>query len=172
MGAKYFQEFDPSFFEMSSVSGYLGAKYFQEFGPRLFDMSSVSGYMGAKYFQEFGPRFLACHDPSVACHGMSISIVSISSVSCRVRILHVSVSVPCRGYLDGPRTQEQGPRSKKQGPKTRVQLEEPRTKDQLPSTQVPRPRTNDQEQGGLKNEARALFESSAVDSRLFYLCGN
>ena len=36
-------------------------KYFQEFGPRFFDMSSASGYMGEKYFQEFGPIFLACH---------------------------------------------------------------------------------------------------------------
>ena len=84
--------------DMSSTSGYMGAKYFQEFGPRFFDMSSASGYMGATYFQEFGPRFLACHVPNVACHGVSISIVSISSVSCRVRILRVSVSMPCRGH--------------------------------------------------------------------------
>ena len=63
-------------------------------------MSSASGYMGAKYVQEFGPRCLACHVPNVACHGVSISIVSISSVSCRVRILRVSVSVPCRGHPD------------------------------------------------------------------------
>ena len=61
-------------------------------------MSSTSGYMGATYFQEFGSRFLACHVPNVACHGVSISIVSISSVSCRVRILRVSVSMPCRGH--------------------------------------------------------------------------
>ena len=61
-------------------------------------MSSTSGYMGAKYVQEFGPRFLACHVPNVAFHGLSISIVSISSMSCRVRILLVSVSVPCRGH--------------------------------------------------------------------------
>ena len=44
--------------------------------------------------------FLACHVLNVACHGVSISIVSISSVSCRVRILRVSVSVPCRGHPD------------------------------------------------------------------------
>ena len=87
-------------FDMSSTSGYMGEKYFQEFGPIFFDMSSASGYMGEKYFQEFGPRFLACHVPNVACHGVSISIVSISSVSCRVRILRVSVSMPCRGHLD------------------------------------------------------------------------
>ena len=43
--------------------------------------------------------FLASHVLNVACHGMSISIVSISSVSCRVRILRVSVSMPCRGHL-------------------------------------------------------------------------
>ena len=84
--------------DMSSTSGYMGAKYFQEFGPIFFDMSLASGYMGAKYVQEFGPRFLACHVPNVACHGVSISIVSISSVSCRVRILRVSVSMPCRGH--------------------------------------------------------------------------
>ena len=44
--------------------------------------------------------FLACHVLNVACHGVSISIVSISSVSCRVRILRVSVSMPCRGHPD------------------------------------------------------------------------
>ena len=42
-------------FAVSSTSGYMGAKYFQEFGPRFFDMSSASGYMGATHFQEFGP---------------------------------------------------------------------------------------------------------------------
>ena len=62
------------------------------------DMSSTSGYMGAKYFQEFGPGCLACHVPNVACHGVSISIVSTSSVSCRVIYLRVGVSVPCRGH--------------------------------------------------------------------------
>ena len=82
--------------DMSSTSGYMGAKHVQEFGPRLFGMSSVSGYMGAKYGQEFGLRFLARHVPNVACNGVSISIVSISSVSCRVRILRVSMSMPCR----------------------------------------------------------------------------
>ena len=61
----------------------------------IFDMSSTSGYMGAKYVQEFGPRFLACHVPNVACHAVSISFVSISSVSGRVRILCVrAVSWP------------------------------------------------------------------------------
>ena len=61
MGEKYFQEFGPRFFDMSSASGYMGEKYFQEFGPRLFDMSSASGYMGEKHFQEFGLIFLVCH---------------------------------------------------------------------------------------------------------------
>ena len=42
--------------------------------------------------------FLACHVLNVACHGVSISIVSMSSVSCRVRLLRVSVSMPCRGH--------------------------------------------------------------------------
>ena len=46
---------------MSSASGYMGAKYFQEFGPRFFDMSSASEYMGEEYFLELGPRFLASH---------------------------------------------------------------------------------------------------------------
>ena len=101
MGEKYFQEFGPIFFEVSSASGYVGATYFQEFGHIFFDVSSASRYMDAKYVQEFGPRFLACHVPNVACHGVSISIVSISSVSCRVRILRVSVSMPCRGHPDG-----------------------------------------------------------------------
>ena len=43
---------------MSSASEDMGAKYFQEFGPRFFDMSSAGGYMGAKYVQEFGPTFV------------------------------------------------------------------------------------------------------------------
>ena len=38
--------------------------------------------------------FLACHVLNVACHGVSISIVSISSVSCRVLADCVSV-FPC-----------------------------------------------------------------------------
>jgi len=83
---------------LPSTSGYVGAKYVQEFGARFFHMSSASGYMGAKYVQEFGPRFLACHVPNVACHGVSIPIVSISSVLCGVRILRVSVSMACRGH--------------------------------------------------------------------------
>ena len=57
MGATYFQEVGPRFFDMSSARGYMGEKYFQEFGPRFFDMSSASGYMGATCFQEFGPIF-------------------------------------------------------------------------------------------------------------------
>ena len=85
-------------FDMSSASGYMGETYFQEFGPSLFDMSSTSGNMGDKYVQEFGPRLLACHVPNIACHGVSISCVSMSSASCRVIILRVSVSVPCRGH--------------------------------------------------------------------------
>ena len=100
MGAKYVQELGPRIFDMFSASGYMGAKYVQEFGPIFFDMSSTSGNMGATYFQEFGPRFLACHVPNLACHGVSISCVSMSSVSCRVIILRVSVSVPCRGHPD------------------------------------------------------------------------
>ena len=93
-------------FDISSTVVMWGKHYFGEFGPRLFDMSSASGYMGAKYVQEFGPRFLACHVPNVACHGVSISIVSISSVSCRVNILRVSVSMPCHGHpASGQQTQ-------------------------------------------------------------------
>ena len=89
---------------MSATSGYMGKEYFQEFGPRFFDMSSASGYMGEKYFQEIGPSFLrvmfflACHVLNVACHGVSISIASIISMSCRVRILRVSMFMPCHGH--------------------------------------------------------------------------
>ena len=64
------------------------------------DMLSTGGNMGAKYFQEFGPRLLACHVPNLACHGVSISCVSMSSVWCHVIILRASVSVPCRGHPD------------------------------------------------------------------------
>ena len=87
--------------DMSSASGYMGAKYFQVFGSIFFDMYSASGYMGATYFQESGPRFSAGHVPNVACRGVSISIASISSVSCHVRILRVSVSMPCLGHTVG-----------------------------------------------------------------------
>ena len=60
--------------------------------------------MGATYSQKFCPSLeghhvifgASCLD--VACHGVCISIVSISSVSCLVRVLHVSVSMPCRGH--------------------------------------------------------------------------
>ena len=83
--------------DTSATSGYMGAKYFQEFGPRFFVMSSTSGNMGAKYFQEFGPRLLACHVPNLACHGVSISCMSISSMSCHVKLLRDSMSMPCRG---------------------------------------------------------------------------
>ena len=93
-----FRNLVPEFFDMSSASGHMGAKYFQEFGPRFCIMSSASVYMNATYFQEFCPRLLARHVPNVACHGVSISIVSISSMSRRVRILRVSVSMPCRGH--------------------------------------------------------------------------
>ena len=86
--------------DMSSTSGYMGAKYVQEFSPIFFDMSSASGYMGTKYFLEVGRRFVACHVPNVACLGVSLSIVSISSVSCRVRSLGVSVSMPCHCHPD------------------------------------------------------------------------
>ena len=93
-------------FGMSSTSGYMSENDFQEFDSRLFDMSSASGYMGGKnIFRNLVPdfwrvmSFLARHVLNVACHGMSISIVSISSVYCRVRILRVSVSMPCRGHL-------------------------------------------------------------------------
>ena len=87
---------------MSSTSGHMGAKYFEEFDSSLFDMSSTinSGNMGAKYFQELTPRCLTCHVPNLACHGVSISCASINSVSCHVIILRVSVSVPCRGHPD------------------------------------------------------------------------
>ena len=81
--------------DMSSTSGYMGAKHFQEFGPCFFDMSSASGYVGAKCFQEFSSRFLACHVPNVACHGVSISIVSISSASCRVVSEFCVSACPC-----------------------------------------------------------------------------
>ena len=70
--------------DMSSTSGCMGATYFQDFGPRFFDTSSASGYMGAKGNQELGPKCLACHVPNVACHVMSISVMSINHLSCCV----------------------------------------------------------------------------------------
>ena len=37
---------------------YMGAKYFQEVGPIFFDMSSASGCTGKKYVQEFGQKYM------------------------------------------------------------------------------------------------------------------
>ena len=84
--------------DMSSTSGYVGVKYVQEFRSICFEMSSASGYMSAKYVQQFGSRLLACHVTHIVCHDVSISIMSISSVPCRVSILLVSMSVPCRDH--------------------------------------------------------------------------
>ena len=77
--------------------GTLAQKVFRNLVPDVFDMSSTSGNIGAKCFQEFGPRCLACYVPNLACHGVSISLVSVSSVSYRFIILRVSVSVSCCG---------------------------------------------------------------------------
>ena len=77
---------------------------FRNLVPDFFDMSSASGYMGDFFFRNLVPDFwrvmlfLACHVLNVACHGVSISIVSIISVSCRVRILRVSMFMPCHGH--------------------------------------------------------------------------
>ena len=71
-------------------------KYQNMAGPCFFDMSSVGTWV-QNIFRNVVPYFWR-HFPNVACHGVSISIVSISSVSCRVRILCVSVSMPCRGH--------------------------------------------------------------------------
>ena len=96
------------FFDMPSTSGYMGEKYFQEFGPRFFFLTcpQLVGTWVKKMFRNLVPDvwrvmlFLACHVLNVACHGVSISIVSIISLSCRVRILHVSMFMPCHGHLD------------------------------------------------------------------------
>ena len=118
MGEKYVPEFGPNFLTCLQLAGTWVKNTFRNLVP-FFDMPSASGYMGEKYFQEFGPKFmtcpqlvgtwvkhifrnlvpdfwrvmlfLACHVLNVACHGVSISIVSIISVSCRVRILRVIV---------------------------------------------------------------------------------
>ena len=100
MGCKIFSGIRSHCFAMPSTSGNTGANYFQEFGFSFFAMSSTSGNMGATYYQEFGPRFSTCRVPNLACHGVSISCVSMSVVSCRVIILRVSVSVPGRGHPD------------------------------------------------------------------------
>ena len=84
-------------YDMSPTSGYMGAFCFQEVGPRFLTCLQLVGTW-VHFFQEFGPRCLACQVPNLACHGVSISCVSINSVSCHVIILRVSVSVPCRGH--------------------------------------------------------------------------
>ena len=91
---------------MPSASGYMGEKYFQEFGPKFMTCPQLVGTWVKNIFRNLVPDFwrvmlfLACHVLNVACHGVSISIVSIISVSCRVRILRVSMFMPCRGHLD------------------------------------------------------------------------
>ena len=88
------------------VSFFMGDIYFQEFGPKILTCLQLVGTWVKHIFRNLVPHvwrvmlFLACHVLNDACHGVSISIVSISSVSCRVRILRVSVSMPCRGHLD------------------------------------------------------------------------
>ena len=92
-------------FDKSSSSGYMGEKKKnQEFCPICVDMSSATWVK--HIFRNLVPDVcrvmlcLACHVLNVACHGVSISIVSIISVSCRVRILRVSMFMPCHGHPD------------------------------------------------------------------------
>ena len=60
--------------------------------------------MGATYSQKIFPSLGGRHVTfavsclNVACHGVCISFMSISSVSCLVRILRVSVSMPRRSH--------------------------------------------------------------------------
>ena len=111
---------------MPSASGYMGEKYFQKFGPNILICLQLVGTGVKNIFRNLVPDFLtcpqlvgtwvknifrnlvpdfwrvmlflACHVLNVACHGVSISIVSIISVSCRVRILRVSMFMPCHGH--------------------------------------------------------------------------
>ena len=113
---------------MPSASGYMGEKYFQEFGPKIMTCPQLVGTCVKNILRNLVPDFLtcpqlvgtwvkhifrnlvsdfwrvmlslACHVLNVSCHGVSISIVSIMSVSCRVRILRVSMFMPCRGHPD------------------------------------------------------------------------
>ena len=62
-------------FDVSSASGYIGAAYFQESGPIFFDMSQISGFkmdswihngfLDSRWVPGFtiGPRFLGFHIP-------------------------------------------------------------------------------------------------------------
>ena len=90
---------------MFSASGYMGEKYFQEFGPKFMTCPQLVGTWVKTILRNLVPDFwrvmlfLACHVLNAACHGVSISVVSIISVSCRVRILRVSMFMPCHGHL-------------------------------------------------------------------------
>ena len=96
LGSNMFRKLVPDFLTCPQLVGTWVQNTFRNFCPVFSDMPSASGYRGANDVQELGPRCLACHVPNVACHGVSISIVSISSMSCRIRILRASVSMPCR----------------------------------------------------------------------------
>ena len=104
MGEKYAQELVPNSFDMASSGAYMGEKYFQEFGPKFMTCPQLVGTWVKHISQMLVPDFwrvmlvLACHVLNVACHGVSISIVSIISVQCCVRILCVSMLMPCHGH--------------------------------------------------------------------------
>ena len=93
-------------FDMSSTSGYMDETYFRNLVPYFLTCPQLVDTWVKHIFRNLVPDFwrvmlfLACHVLNVACHGVSISIVSIISVSCRVRILRVSMFMPCRGHLD------------------------------------------------------------------------
>ena len=97
---------------MLSASGYMGETYFQEFGPIFLTCLQLVGTWVKNIFRNSVSDFwrvmlfVACHVLNVACHGVSISIVSIISVSCRVRILRVSMFMPCRGHLGHPEMEQ------------------------------------------------------------------
>ena len=113
MGETYFQEFGPKFSWVKKsgiwsqllwvknifgnvVPNFMGENYFQDFGPRFSWVKHIFRIWSQTFWHVM--LFLECHVLNVACHGVSISIVSISSVSCCVRILRVSVSMPCCGH--------------------------------------------------------------------------
>ena len=87
------------FSKVSSTSGYMGATYFQEFGPRFFDISSASGYMGAKYFQEFGSRFLGAYPLTRSIQGKVFLHVATSIIVVSYSIFH-NYNPPCENPSD------------------------------------------------------------------------
>ena len=98
MGSRWISGFHEKKMTCLQLVGTWVQSNFRNLVPDLLTCPRIVGTWVQNILRNLVLDFLACHVPNVACHGVSISIVSISSMSCHVRILRVSVSVTCRGH--------------------------------------------------------------------------